>query len=759
MSSHPSLTELDAVLREIDQASATPRDQGGSSSHSANSIQESSSPFSHVERPLLEGPQDENGQVVLPSQGESTSTTTPILSFKLPATVRATAGDQTKYKLWRAPTDVSNHCFHLIGQGASFCIKDFCTINHKGSPQFFQPLPGELFVLRSPSTAFIAPKLEPYHLADSVIESWFSDGCTIDEWHRRFLLAKQEQIKPVVRDPFEEITASDLKTKDLLVNTTLAFKTPSRKKQAASIQLQVDIPEFKLILHELDSDRDIYVTLNKKFSEVGKTLETLFINQQHENNNHIEGLDRLDLKFSQLINLIGDRPLALDSKFIAPNLWLSFVMLADEVKKVMTEHMGLKRESNSIRSTLNSVSHKADELYDLKSNEELMIKQIKDLTTFSIESSRKLNDRISNLPSQQQSSTLETFQDEVNQKETLMLGLISKLESDIAGLRSNYDTDAIKFGQLGFRSAKDCDGWMELHHPEEDFGLLVDFHLVMEHLYVQTTGQKLMSNLEKVYKMSLRNNNQALAISSYEARVPRFFSGEARTYTKKDESYFAAIKTWDDWDLPNDGFRDRLHFELQLFKSGHQETLDAELTPLSPFYNLCVLALTESVSWVDNLVKFIDDTYNEYSRSRYGPKKAWHVTTRLAKALIERVAQPRNSIHNSFKINRPSEVSKSIAYSSLKSLDLMMKISTANFKNSPIITAELSKFLALNSNHEVVEKLQSKFSQIETESSSLRKEVKGAVTAANTASNKVDSSLKSTIDDLKKRIKSLESRN
>jgi len=158
-------------------------------------------------------------------------------------------------------------------------------------------------------------------------------------------------------------------------------------------------------------------------------------------------------------------------------------------------------------------------------------------------------------------------------------------------------------------------------------------------------------------------------------------------------------------------------------------------------------------------MKFLDDTYNEYSRSRFGSKKAWHITTRLAKALTDKVASPRNSVHNSFKINELYFVSKSITYACLRSLDIMMSISSCNFKNSPIITSELSKFLALNSNLEIVEAIQSKVKTMESENASIKKDVKSAANAAHTASNKWDSTYKSIIDDLKKRVKSLESRN
>jgi len=229
-------------------------------------------------------------------------------------------------------------------------------------------------------------------------------------------------------------------------------------------------------------------------------------------------------------------------------------------------------------------------------------------------------------------------------------------------------------------------------------------------------------------------------------------------FLRKDESYFPGIKTWDEWDLPNDGYRDRLKLELYMFKVGHQETLENELERLSPYHNLCVLALTEAIAWADGLLKFIDDTYNEYSRSKYGSKKAWHLTTLLAKALIEKVAKPRNSVQNSFKISHPADVAKSITYASLRSLDNMMDITAFNFKNSPIVTAEISKFLALNANHETVEKMQSTLNTISSDNDSLRKEVKSATAAASTASNKVDTQYKAVLDDLKRRLKALESK-
>jgi len=754
MSGSGSLSDLDAVLREIDHAATPIRatrgvggTQGGNedSSRPENLQGSTISPFSHIEAPSTHHS----------DLGEST-----LMPLSLPPAVVATALDQKRYKLWRTPYSTEHTCYRLISQGASFCILENCSINHKGALKHFHPIPGELYVMKSSSTAFIAPAIQSERLSDALLDRWFEESCTIDEWHQRFLLTSQELSRPVKREPQESVTDSDIKAKGVAVTAMLAFKTPARKGKPVTSNDVEDIPEFMEIAAGLDVDSDLHQVLEDRLGVIGSTMQTVYVTQQRDHNESIQGLESTDLKITRLTNIIGDRPIGLDSTYVAPNLWLSIATLADEVQRVNDGFKIVATDLNklhNISSHVSKLEHKVTQLAP-KMNLETLTRQLDTLQTFSIDSTRKLNTRISSLPQSTSIFNKETLEEDIDRREQIMLNLISGLQGELSSLRATYDAEAIKFGQLGFRSSRECDSWITTHHPGEDFGLLVDFHLVMEHVHIQMTGQKLISNLEKIYKMSLRNNNQALAISSFEARLPRFFATDTRSFIRKDESYFPAIKSWDDWDLPNDGFRDRLNLELQLFKSGHQEILESELIPLSPYYNLCILALTESVSWIDRLIKFLDDTFNEYSRSRYGPKKAWHITTRLGKALIEKVAQPRNSIHNSFKINKPQEVSKAITYASLRSLDIMMKISAVNFKNSPIITAELSKFLALNSNHEVVEKLQSKLTSLESDSSALRKDVKGAVSVANTAANKWDSTYKSMLEDLKKRVKSLENR-
>jgi len=711
--------DLAGVLQEINAGSLSST-TGGRVRESPSRSEES---FSHVETPSRSHPSSSS------FEGESPS------SNILPDAVLASSQIDTRYRLWKAPSSFEDSCFRLIGQGGSFCITQGCTVSHK-SLKHFHPLPGEIYVKKSPTTAFIAPSIPSSVLREELIRTWFSTTCTIIEWNQRFSLAQHEDKYPASRNPEEKISEGDIKAKKVVLLSTLAFKTPAKKAQVSNSQMQLDLPKLSSLSDPISNLPGELEPINRKLELVSDLIQKIYFHQQRDFSTSVDGLHHADARLSKLEQDFGSPPHNLDEVFQAPNIWLTLGSLAEHLKATQSQ-IEKDQESNG--------------------KFEQMSNRVNELNYFAIDAVRKLNNRINNSISSV--NLTPSVADDFDQRESIMLSRMSELESELAALRASKDSSAIKFGRLGFRTQSDCSSWLETHHPSGEFGLLVDFHLVMEHVFVQINGQKLLANLEKIYKMDLRSNNQALAISSFETRLPRFFSQDLKVHVRKDESYFHGIKSWDEWDLPNDGYRDRLNVELHLFKVGHQETLDHELEHLSPFHNLCVLALTESVAWVDGLIKFVDDTFNEYSRSRYGNKKAWHITTRLAKSLIDKVAMPRNSIHNTFAIKKPSQVSKSISFASLRSLDLMMGIMEVNFKNSPIITAELSKFLALNTNYEAVEQMQKKVNSLEADSVAVRKDVKSAVSAANTAGNKWDSSIKPQLEDFKKRIRALEARN
>jgi len=348
-------------------------------------------------------------------------------------------------------------------------------------------------------------------------------------------------------------------------------------------------------------------------------------------------------------------------------------------------------------------------------------KKLNELEYFAVQSTRRLQSSIVSLASRPSDTT--------SPDQSKLMQCLESLEREMRMVRSSNDASSVKYSGLGFRSQPESDAWVETNQPSDDYGLIMDFNCVMEHVYTQIVGQKILSNLEKVYKMKLNNTNkQAVTLTSFETRIPKFFCGESKSMAvvKEGESYFKMIKSWDDWNTPHDGFRDQLKRELSLFDVGHNATISAEFEPLLVFHSLVSKTLSDSITWANKLVKFIDDTFREYSRARYGSKKAWHVTTKLAVSLMEYISSPRTVIHNSFRVGNHMSVSKAVTFSFLRSLDLMIEIEKLEFRNSLVITSELTKFLAMNSNYESVESFQK---EVTTLTEGMSKAIKEAASA------------------------------
>jgi len=104
-------------------------------------------------------------------------------------------------------------------------------------------------------------------------------------------------------------------------------------------------------------------------------------------------------------------------------------------------------------------------------------------------------------------------------------------------------------------------------------------------------------------------------------------------------------------------------------------------------YHLVTSSLIESIAWANSLVNYIDLNYEEYASGKFGTGKAWHVTTKLAMALILEVGKPREGALNSFEARDAISISKVIFHSILKSLDVMGLIAAADFRDSPVVVS------------------------------------------------------------------------
>jgi hypothetical protein len=200
----------------------------------------------------------------------------------------------------------------------------------------------------------------------------------------------------------------------------------------------------------------------------------------------------------------------------------------------------------------------------------------------------------------------------------------------------------------------------------------------------------------------------------------------------------------------------KLQEALAEFQESHAEFIDQAVENGSKAHSLAHAALTEPAAWIVGFIQFIDEYYRELSKAKFGPAKSWHVTTRLAKRILDEVGTPRYGTQGSFQVGNSTQICQRIVWAVLKSHDVMGAFKRLNYKNHPSIANELVKFLAINTCFKAIEKLTTKTAYLELEIVDFKKQLGTSVkAAASAAANKADEAKKQS-DLLSKRVLKLE---
>ena len=309
---------------------------------------------------------------------------------------------------------------------------------------------------------------------------------------------------------------------------------------------------------------------------------------------------------------------------------------------------------------------------------------------------------------------------------------------------------------MGFMDKGEADAWLDINSQNKNFGLLIDFHTLMEHVHHAITGVDALKQLQNVYKLKLSTISEALAVTSFEVTMPRFLSSSgAHVVIGNDVSYFSHISLHKKWNDPNSGFKFRWKKELERFRRSHMATIRDKMSTRSPLYILATTSLTESIAWANGLINYIDVTYEEYAYGKFDTAKAWHVTTKLATALITEISKSREGALQSFEAGDSDAIAKVIFYAVLQSLDAMAVISAQDYRDSPVVSTELVKFLSLNTSVEAVDKLQTQSEELSSSVKQLTRDVSGATKTIGSVGNKADE-LKKLVEALKRRVEKLE---
>jgi hypothetical protein len=123
-----------------------------------------------------------------------------------------------------------------------------------------------------------------------------------------------------------------------------------------------------------------------------------------------------------------------------------------------------------------------------------------------------------------------------------------------------------------------------------------------------------------------------------------------------------------------------------------KNTLDAD----SRVYAVACLALSDSVSIIESLITFIDTFLKQSTTAKFSIKKAFHVTTRLAKRILTEMYEPRQGVLKSFKAGNIEKIAASIIWATISSPDFGLGFKRTGFENLHIVSSKLVKFLLVN---------------------------------------------------------------
>jgi phage shock protein A len=707
-----------------------------------------------------------------------------------------------RFKIIVIPTvdlGFGNYCFQYIGQGASFCTARNCATAHHHAAEK-AVIPGDIYVAKGVTTAFVTPSLTASALDPHVLSEWKSLSLGLPEWNEKFLIAA------AISDDLPASAAAIEVQETFFRNKALNFKTPGKRKRGQDEQGD-DLPDLLELspyskffkqdevapITEVAHVVGVLARLDQGVASNNDTIINFVEDYRSEHLKAGDAITALWLRLEALAASVGVCPTRLAHDYLAPSAWGSIGAMAAKLDNferriqnqatVTTTH---KREFLNNMTEL-QVDVESKIISEIKVSRDEFFQRFESFKLAFISATRGLGGRMDNVEIQlmgmvsklghtgstlthvpgpvmspqdtdrlsRDASNVDTndlANEVIKRIETRMVDM----ENRLSGLVSKGDDRAIKFAGLGFQSISQSNAWLETELRRHPSGLIVDVHMVLEHIHYALEGIDTIATMEKLYKIKVTCIADSVAITSFDTKTPKFFCKiQGHKVLKGDASYLDAIPTQSDWADVGTGFKMRLQEALMEFQESHGTFVDQAVEIGSKPHTLAHAALTESVAWIIGFIQFVDEYYRELSKAKFGAGKAWHVTTRLAKRILDEVGTQRYGVQNAFQVGDSRQICQQILWAVLKSHDVMQEYKRLNFKNHPSIATELVKFLAINTSFEAIEKLTTQVASHQVEIVEYRKNIAALTKTCMAATNKSDEA-KKLLDQLSKRVEKVE---
>ena len=677
------------------------------------------------------------------------------------------------YRLFIAPDDsqeLDTYCFYGIGDSANFCINRNYKIKHNGEK--FLVAPGEAFIRNSTKIAFMEPAVNSNFWDEDLKNQWMQDSCTFNEWVDRFGLIR----KRVNNDLSKPITSSMIEEEFQVKKTALALQSTRKRKILPKSEPQPVSYSLGIYLSDPGVKSPSIDTLTTCIIEIDAALRNVIghlnlVQKEiisHEIQNRmalLQGEEKID----QVENILGVKPQTIPRDFDAPSIWATLGILSSRTNHLL-ENLDQHVKKRAKKVAIEEISTVHQDISNLNTRQDLNKRTLVAISN-AIQNLNKHVAEIQNPPTPAKSN-VPTLVPTINGNNSLPITRIEKIEEEIRAMKLLTDNDTIRFGALGFKSYSDACSLLLKKCPHDIFGFMSDVHVILEILNVEmgcsvSTNPNVDSIKHRadLVKLKLSTDWERYTVTSFDRSIPRRFLSNAKfAIVKSDSSYFDTVTFWYDWKGSEMGFRIRITSALKIHKETMEDYLRNTLSETHPLFRITYESLLASISWIEELLRYIDSTYEEYVESKFNSKKAWNITTRLAKALLLDIVRPRQGVAQAVQSQNVRQMMEITFYGILKSLDRMEAIQKQGFKNSPIVSSELIKVLSKNTAVEAIENLNCTITnltrdkvRLQNEITDLKTQNKALSSLANSANNKVDQQ-KTNLEALKKIVSKLEAK-
>ena len=339
---------------------------------------------------------------------------------------------------------------------------------------------------------------------------------------------------------------------------------------------------------------------------------------------------------------------------------------------------------------------------------------------------------------------------------------ICRLMEDVEALKAGAEDSTVKFGGLGIKSLHDCHAWINENFDADRYGLLMDPLFMLERIFgMDSLEGTLLKVLESRLKLKIKTGADAAALSALSYARPRqFHNGKVAMMTERNVSRLSKLPNYKSWNSAGQGVRNYVTKQMNAIRGTVAQDISNTFgrgpTASAEAYGLSTMCLNATVTFLTQLLAFVDTLYEKlHVDSRFSPAQSWSLTAQILDRICEELQAPKEGVLETMTIDDPTSICSHIMWATLRTHDIMAGYIDHQFENHPTIAAEYVKFLATNSGHDKVDKLEEEVKEMVDNVATALKSSKTAVSKADVATGKSDSVTKA-LEALMKRVDKLE---